>query len=115
MTLPQHIASKLDRTSPHGCWLWTGSLDRDGYGRVGKHGIAHRVVYELTKGPIPAGHVLMHSCDHLHQGIEGRRCCAPEHLTPGTVAQNAQDRGRKGRGYRQSPRAPGCPPGRRYW
>lgn len=35
MTLPAHIASRIDtRNSPHGCWLWTGALDRDGFGRV---------------------------------------------------------------------------------
>lgn len=119
MTLPQHIASKLDRTSPHGCWLWTGPLDRDGYGRAshqGKSGrLAHRVIYELVKGPIPAGLVLMHSCDHLHPGVTGRRCCNPEHLTPGTKRENAEDRSRKGRSPRQAPKAPGCPPGRRDW
>lgn len=115
MNLPTSITSKLDKTSPHGCWLWTGSLDQDGYGRTGKHGIAHRVIYELTKGPIPPGHVLMHSCDHLHQGIEGRRCCAPHHLVPGTPRQNAEDRSRKGRSPRQAPKAPGAPVGRRYW
>lgn len=104
MNLPTSITSKLDKT-PHGCWLWTGSLDQDGYGRVTINGragrLVHRVVYELARGTIPAGLVLMHKCERHHPGTTGRRCCRPEHLEPGTVAENAQDRGHKGRAARQ--------------
>ena len=53
-----------------GCWVWTGSKNRDGYGifyRVigpGEHGhLAHRVAYELHYGsPPPKGRVLHHTC-----------------------------------------------------
>ena len=117
--LPAAIASRLDRSSPHGCWLWTGPLDRDGYGRVvhrGKPGrLAHRVVYELLRGPIGEGLVLRHQCEERHHGHEGRRCCSPEHLAPGTPAQNAADRSAKGRSPRQERPAPGAPAGRRRW
>lgn len=121
MTLPNIIAARIDRTSsPHGCWLWAGRLDRDGFGRCdlpGRPGaLVHRVVYEVHRGPIAAGKVLMHSCDALHgPGAAYRRCVNPEHLTPGTPRQNAEDRSRKGRSPRQRPKAPGAPPGRRYW
>lgn len=121
MTLPAHIASRIDRaSSPHGCWLWTGRLDRDGFGRCdlpGRPGaIVHRVVYEAHIGAaIAPGLVLMHSCDVHAPGVGYRRCCNPLHLTPGTPRQNAEDRSRKGRSPRQRPKAPGAPPGRRYW
>jgi len=43
------------------CWPWQGFVAKDGYGRwAGKQ--AHRVVFELEHGPIPAGLVLDHVC-----------------------------------------------------
>lgn len=119
MTLPAHITKRIDRTSsPHGCWLWTGAIDDHGNGRVrmgDRVALVHRVVYEAVRGPIPAGQVLMHSCDVHAPGTGYRRCCNPEHLTPGTRGQNNADRSQKGRSHRQRPKAPGAPPGRRYW
>ena len=79
--------------NPGGCWEWYGPFDRDGYGKVKRHGKtlrAHRVSYEIHKGPIPPGLVLLHSCDNPS-------CVNPEHLRPGTVRDNNQDMLRKGR------------------
>lgn len=76
-----------------GCWLWSGSAMRDGYGRVcqrGKTVLAHRWAWELTHGPIPAGLFICHRCDV-------RGCCNPAHLFLGTHADNMADRNRKGR------------------
>lgn len=78
------------------CWLWQGTLDRNGYGifRVGGHRtvsrMAHKLVYVIHKGEIPAGKVLMHSCDNP-------QCVNPHHLTPGTQKENIQDAIQKGR------------------
>lgn len=79
-----------------GCWEWQGAL-RVGYGAiVGKiNGTrktlgAHRVSYELHKGPIPKGLFVCHSCDN-------RKCINPEHLWLGTGKDNMQDALRKDR------------------
>lgn len=67
-----------------GCWIWTGELNRNGYGRVwrlGRRVMAHRAMYELLVGPIPEGLVLDHLCRV--------RCCVnPKHLEPVTVREN---------------------------
>lgn len=77
-----------------GCWLWTGTLNKCGYGKICinyKHWIASRasfVIYNKTQ--IPEGMVVMHKCDT-------RSCVNPEHLVLGTVQDNADDMVRKGR------------------
>lgn len=76
---------KIDRTSPEGCWLWTGAYSsHTGYGRVGwKSQVrdAHRYVWERLRGPVPAGLELDHLC-------RNRRCCNPGHLEPVTHQTN---------------------------
>jgi hypothetical protein len=87
------------------CRIWIGALDKDGYGKFtinsrtqnNKHGLraqkhirAHRAAYELTKGPIPPGMVVLHSCDNP-------QCCEPRHLRAGTQAENRREASRKGR------------------
>lgn len=77
-----------------GCWLWTGPLNWNGYGRVTvgprKRVRAHRFSYEVHKGPIPDGLQVLHKCDVP--------CCVnPEHLLLGTFADNMNDKMRKGR------------------
>ena len=68
-----------------GCWIWTGSRGRDGYGRMyygpGEWRLAHRVVYEGMRGEIPSGMVLDHLC---------RRpaCVNPDHLEVVTNREN---------------------------
>lgn len=80
-----------------GCWLWTGCLDRRGYGQIargGKHGghmKAHRAAFTLTNGPIPGGGHILHRCDNP-------ACVRPDHLFLGTHADNMQDMWAKGRG-----------------
>ena len=68
-------------TEPNcGCWLWTGALDRGGYGRCGQDK-AHRVSYYLFKGDIPEGLDLDHLC-------RVRSCVNPDHLEPVTRSIN---------------------------
>jgi hypothetical protein len=76
-----------------GCILWTGLKDKNGYGKIhcmGKHWRAHRLVYHITRGPIPAGRIIQHTCDTPS-------CCNIEHLRLGTWLSNMQDKVQKGR------------------
>jgi hypothetical protein len=76
-----------------GCLEYQGRKVGFGYGQLmydGRYQVAHRVAYQLTKGSIPAGLVVMHSCDNPP-------CVNPDHLSLGTVADNNADRDRKGR------------------
>jgi hypothetical protein len=65
------------------CWLWTGTLNRDGYGRVsigGREIGAHRAVYEALIGAVPEGMQLDHLC-------RVPNCVNPEHLEPVTIGE----------------------------
>ena len=67
-----------------GCWQWTGSIDRNGYGSFWFNktmALAHRVSYELKVGPIPEGMQLDHLC-------RNRSCVNPAHLEPVTAREN---------------------------
>lgn len=75
------------------CHEWTGYINHDGYGFVswcGKDVAVHRLACALTHGPLPAGVLVMHACDH-------RPCGNPEHVSPGTHATNNADMYAKGR------------------
>lgn len=80
-----------------GCWIWQGQTDANGYGQIkafGKIVSAHRLSYELHKGPIADGMHILHSCDV-------KRCVNPDHLRAGTHAENmaeAASRNRMRRG-----------------
>jgi hypothetical protein len=78
--------AKVEKTST--CWLWTAARIASGYGHfhVARNGQrralkAHRVAFELLKGPIPDGMCLDHLC-------RIRECVNPDHLEVVTGATN---------------------------
>lgn len=76
-----------------GCWLWTASTQRFGYGQFrmnGKTRPAHRASWELHRWPIATDVFLLHVCDVPS-------CVNPDHLRPGTQRDNMRDMHSKGR------------------
>jgi len=69
-----------ERDTVFGCELWTGRLDRDGYGF---HGLdrAHRVAWKREHGEIPDGMEPDHLCRR-------RACVALHHLELVTRVEN---------------------------
>ena len=83
--------SNIDRTDK--CWFWLPRPNSMGYGTFLLRKatfMAHRIAYELVKGPIPRGMFLCHTCDVP-------RCVNPEHMFLGSQKDNMQDSERKGR------------------
>lgn len=83
--------------TPGGCLLYLSSLDGDGYAQfrqvIGGKRMrfkGHRVMYERANGPVPIGMILRHTCDN-------RPCVNPDHLIPGTTAENLGDTKVRGR------------------
>lgn len=90
---PRLLASCLKMNEGQGCWIWTASHTRDGYGVLGigrKQHRAHRAAYETWVGPIPEGALVCHRCDTPN-------CINPSHLFAGSHKDNTRDMHRKRR------------------
>lgn len=82
---------QLTAMTGDGCWLWSGNVNPDGYGRVAwrradgvsRTGFAHRFAYERLVGPVPDGLVLDHLCRNTV-------CVRPDHLEPVTDSENSR-------------------------
>jgi hypothetical protein len=76
------------------CFEWIGARDVNGYGKFrvmpGMTASAHRLAYEMARGPIPQGSVLLHTCDNPV-------CVRVTHLRAGTQSDNIRDMHAKGR------------------
>lgn len=82
--------------APNGCWLWIGGHGARGYPHFyakGKTLLAHRVSWELHRGPIPKGLDVCHNCPTGDNPL----CVNPDHLFLGTHTENMLDMLRKGR------------------
>ncbi len=67
MITVEQLLAQVDKTPT--CWLWIGSRNPQGYGRVyiqRKTRGAHRLMYELLIGPIPEGLQI----DHIRAEID---------------------------------------------
>lgn len=90
-TLRERFESKILQTDS--CWIWTGAIDRAGYGRIavdGRNEMASRVAWTLENGPIPDGFDVCHRCDNPP-------CVRVSHLFVGTRRDNMADMIAKGR------------------
>jgi hypothetical protein len=84
--------------SDEDCWLWVGSQNPAGYGRIwvnGKLIMAHRLSFLIANTVIPNDHVIRHRCDNP-------ACCNPHHLISGTQGDNNRDKAERGRAPRGS-------------
>lgn len=103
--IPRFMA-KVEQTDT--CWLWKAWVEKNGYGRFwldGRQHGAHRIAYELFKGPIPDGLEIDHLCRVKH-------CVNPEHLEPVTTAENIRRMTRHRTPYQSLRRE--CPNGHPY-
>lgn len=94
---PEQRFMRAIRVNPMtGCWEWTRSLHKGGYGQFrdpAYPGVfsAHRWAYVHFVGPVPDGLELDHLC-------RNRPCANPDHLDPVTHAENMRRAGRGARG-----------------
>ena len=89
--IQQRFEEKFTKTDT--CWLWHANKLPKGYGLFKLHGTmarAHRVAYELYKGPFEKTLHVLHTCDNPS-------CVNPDHLWLGTNADNVKDKKMKGR------------------
>lgn len=75
---------KVSPAPSDACWLWHGARSSSGYGNVGRKVdgrahtyLAHRVAYQLVKGPIPSELDIDHLC-------RNKLCVNPGHLEADT-------------------------------
>ena len=84
-TLEQRFWARVAKSST--CWSWTGVPSDTGYGHIVFEGLdqgAHRVSWEIHRGPIPAGMHIDHKCHN-------RICVNPSHLRVATPKQNFEN------------------------
>ena len=66
------------------CWVWTGSLNRNGYGVIAvnhRHEAAHRTAWRLSGRALDPALTLDHLC-------RNRRCVRVDHLEQVTMREN---------------------------
>ena len=79
MGLAKRFEAKVERVPFLTCWVWMGCTLKNGYGKIGRGrakdgtALAHRIAYELYRGPIPDELELDHLC-------RNRWCVNPAHL-----------------------------------
>lgn len=100
MTWADAVIARVVRSGD--CWVWTGAVDRHGYGQMrveGRTTYVHRVVADEVLGPLEPGEAVCHRCDNPP-------CVRPDHLFIGSQADNLADMTAKGH-RRNLPPQPG--------
>lgn len=92
----KQLMDQISKNPTTGCWTWMGALFQgSGYGQFSNRMLAkspttaHRASWEIHKGPIPEGKMILHKCDN-------RKCVNPEHLYVGNNSENMIDRSKRG-------------------
>jgi hypothetical protein len=91
----ERLLRNVELVPESGCWIFMGSLNRAGYGRVGIGSsnvyLAHRLTYAYFVEPLNDDVNVLHRCDIPC-------CCNPHHLFSGSQSENIDDMLKKGRG-----------------
>lgn len=77
--LPARIRDHI-QVGEEGCWLWTGRLTKNGYGRLylmGREVSAARAIWDLFVRPIGKS---TKELDHRCPGFARRSCVNPDHI-----------------------------------
>ena len=83
---------KKVKYSKSGCWNWTASKSKLGYGRFGflkKNWYAHRWLFLKLNPKLDHSKLVLHSCNNPS-------CVRPDHLYLGTYSDNTKDSIRAG-------------------
>lgn len=86
-SVKEKFMDKCEPVTECGCWIWLGTINTNGYGRIsltGRKEQAHRYSFVLFKGKLAAGMQVNHKCDNP-------LCVNPDHLYAGTQKQNIRD------------------------
>lgn len=81
---PMHRFINSVEVNDNECWIWTKSVDINGYGQFSIRGNmlkAHRFIYEIYNNKVKEGKELDHLC-------RVRSCVNPDHLEEVTHAEN---------------------------
>lgn len=82
--LTERMREKIRICAETGCHEWTAGRSSQGYGVIhhtGRQHRAHRVAWEINRGPIPSGKHIDHLC-------RNRGCVNPDHLEPVMPREN---------------------------
>lgn len=99
MSVKDRFLSKIEKNPETDCWIWTACQFDFGYGKFRHNGqmcLAHRVSFEIFKGPIPDGLDVLHNCPAGDNPL----CVNPDHLKLGDHQDNMNDKIAKGRQHR---------------
>ena len=80
---------RVNKEHPSGCWMWIGAKGQNGYGamrwgesmKAAKPVGAHRIAYELERGPVPEHMTIDHLC-------RTKLCVNPAHMEIVTLEEN---------------------------